>query len=97
MPQTVTDPALRDRISEIQRRLADGLPRLDPHHRLAGRPVSYHVFGGQTLEIVYHDVPRIESAELAGLQRLLGDQCACTIIPQTAETLTVRLVVPLKS
>ena len=96
MPNTVTDPLLRERLSEIQRSLADGLSRIDPHHRLQGRPVSFQVIAGQTLEIVYRDVPRIEEAELHGLARVVGEQCVFSILPQTAETLTVRFVVPLR-
>jgi len=96
MPNTVTDPALRERLSEIQKRLGDSLARIDPHRRLAGRPVVYQVIAGQTLEITYRDVPRIDEAELMGVKRLIGEQCVCSITPQTAETLTVRFVVPLK-
>ncbi|MBI4502469.1 MAG: hypothetical protein HY700_15075 [Gemmatimonadetes bacterium] len=96
MPHTVTDPVLRERLSAVQKRLAEGLARVDPHHRLAGRPVSYQVISGSTFEIVYRDVPRIEEAELAGVKRLVGDQCAYSILPQTAETVTVRFVVPVR-
>jgi len=95
MAHTVMDPVLRERLSSIQKQLAEGLPRVDPHHRLQGRPVSYQVLAGRTLEIVYRDVARIEEAELLGVRRLLGDQCAFGIIPLTAETITVRFVVPL--
>ena len=97
MPHTVTDPALRERLSAIQKRVAEGLARVDPHHRLAGRPVSYQVISGRTFEIVYRDVPRIEEAELAGVKRLVGDQCVYSIVPQTAETVIVRFVVPLRA
>lgn len=96
MPHTVTDPALRERLSEIQKRLADGLARVDPHRRLTGRPVTYQVIAGQTFEVSYRDVPRIDEAELMGVKRLIGEQCVCSITPQTAETITVRFVVPLK-
>jgi hypothetical protein len=95
MPHSVTDPVLRERLSSIQKRLAEGLPRVDPHHRLQGRPVSYQVFAGRTLEIVYRDVARIEEGELLGVRRLVGEQCAFSIIPHSAETITVRFVVPL--
>jgi hypothetical protein len=97
LSHTVTDPALRERLSEIQKRLAEGLGRVDPHHRLAGRPVAYQIIAGQTFEIAYRDVPRIDEAELMGVKKLIGDQCVCSITPQTAETITVRFVVPLKS
>lgn len=96
MPNSVTDPILRERLAEIQRRLTDGLVRVDPHHRLAGRPVRYQVIAGQTFEIVYRDVPRIDEAEVLGVKRLIGEQCFCSVEPQTAEALTVRFVVPLK-
>ena len=95
MSHTITDPVLREHLNNIQKRLAEGLPRVDPHHRLQGRPVSYNVLAGRTLEIVYRDVARIEEGELLGVRRLLGEQCAFSIIPQSAETVIVRLVVPL--
>ena len=91
------DPALRERLSEIQARLAAGLVRIDLHHRLVGRPVTYQVIAGQTFEITYRDVARIEEAELMGVKKLIGQQCFCSVTPQTAETLTVRFVVPLNS
>ena len=34
-------------IGALQRKLADGLARIDPHHRLLGRPVSYRVIDGR--------------------------------------------------
>ena len=92
----VTDAAIRDRVSNIQKRLAEGLAKVDPHHRLSGRPVSYQVIAGQTFEIVFHDVPRVDDAELSGVKRLIGEQCVCSVAPQTAETLTVRFIVQLK-
>ena len=93
---TVTDPALRERLSEIQRRLSDGLAKVDPHHRLRGRPTSYQVISGETFEIVYRDVSRIDEAEVLGVKKLIGEQCFCSVTPQTAETVTVRFVVPLR-
>ena len=92
----VTDPAIRDRLSSIQKRLAEGLAKVDPHHRLVGRPVSYQVIAGQTVEITFRDVSRVDDAELAGVKKLIGEQCVYSVGPQTAETLTVRFVVPLK-
>jgi hypothetical protein len=83
-------------IDEIQRRLADGLARIDPHHRLLGRPLHYRVIDGTTLEITYRDVPGIADAEVLGVKRLIGADCSCTVSPQTRETLTVRFVLPLK-
>lgn len=97
MPYIVTDPALRARLKGIQDRLAEGLEQADPHHRLFGRPVSYQVIAGQTFEIVYRDVTRIDESEVLSVKRLIGSQCHCSVTPQTAETLTVRFVVPLRS
>jgi hypothetical protein len=97
VPGRVTDPVLRERLNEMQRRLAGNLGRIDPHHRLSGRPVSFQVIAGQTFEITFRDVPRIDEAELMGVKKLLGEQCVCSIIPQTAETITVSFVVPLKT
>ncbi len=96
MPHTVTDPALREQLNGIQERLAAGLAKVDPHHRLLGRPVAYQVIAGQTFEITYRDVARIEEAELLGVKKLIGERCFCSVTPQTAETLTVRFVVPLR-
>ena len=93
---TVTDPALRERLTALCGRLATGLGVIDPHHRLLGRPVSYRVIGGATFEVTYRDVPRIDESEVLGVKRLIGDQCHCSVTPQTAETLTVRFVIPLR-
>lgn len=84
-----------DRAAEIQRRLAEGLVRIDPHHRLAGRPVTYRILDGRTLEITYRDVPGVGDAELAAVKHMIGAGCSCTVSPQTAENLTVRFVVEL--
>ena len=84
------------RIDGLQRQLAEGLARIDPHHRLLGRPVSYRVIDGATLEITFRDVPGIAEAEVLGVKRILGDECYCTVSPQTAESVTVRFVVPMK-
>ena len=85
-----------DAITELQRRLADGLARIDPHHRLLGRPVSYRVIDGQMLEITYRDVAGIADAEVNGVKRIIGRDCSCSVSPQTAEQISVRFVVPLK-
>src|SRR5690348_3214480 len=77
------DTPFRERATEIQARLAAGLARVDPHHRLLGRPVSYRVIAGQTFEIVYRDVARIEEAELLGVKKLIGEHCFCSVITQT--------------
>lgn len=82
-------------VASLRLRLEERLASLDPHHRLRGRPVSFHVIAGGTLEIVYRDVTRIEESEVLGVKRLLGTHCYCIVEPQTAETLTVRFVVPL--
>jgi hypothetical protein len=89
-------PAPPERVGEIQRRLAEGLARIDPHHRLLGRPVSFRVIDPQTLEITYRDVPGIAEAEVLGVKRVLGAESYCTVSPQTAETVTVRFVVGMK-
>jgi len=73
-----------DAITELQRRLADGLAKIDPHHRLLGRPVSYRVIDGQMLEIIYRDVAGIADAEVNGVKRIIGRDCSCTVSPQTA-------------
>ncbi len=85
-----------DAITELQRRLADGLAKIDPHHRLLGRPVSYRVIDGQMLEITYRDVAGIADAEVNGVRRIIGRDCSCSVSPQTAERIVVRFVVPLK-
>jgi hypothetical protein len=84
-----------DRIAAIQQQLTDGLARIDPHHRLLGRPVSYQVVDGRTLEITFRDVAGIAEAEVLGVKRILGTECYCTVSPQTAEQITVRFVLPL--
>lgn len=83
-------------ITELQRKLADGLARIDPHHRLLGRPASYRVIDGQMLEITFRDVAGIAEAEVLGVKRIMGKDCHCSVSPQTAEQITVRFVVPLK-
>jgi hypothetical protein len=85
-----------DVINELQRRLSQGLGKIDPHHRLLGRPVSFRVIDGQTLEITYRDVAGIAEAEVLGVKGLIGQDCFCTVSPQTAERLIVRFIVPLK-
>lgn len=83
-------------ISDLQRKLADGLAKIDPHHRLLGRPVSYRVIDGRTLEITYRDVAGIADAEVIGVKRVIGQECSCSISPQNAERIIVRFVVQLK-
>jgi hypothetical protein len=82
-------------VTTLRTRLEDGLESLDPHHRLRGRPVTFNLIAGRTLEIVYRDVTRIEESEVLGVKRVLRTHCYCIVEPQTAETLTVRFVVPL--
>ena len=89
-------PSAAEAITDLQRRLADGLARIDPHHRLLGRPVTYRVIDGRTLEVTYRDVAGIADAEVLGVKRLIGQDCSCSISPQTAEQIIVRFVVPLK-
>src|SRR5881409_2686955 len=86
----------RAQAAAIQHRLSEGLARIDPHHRLLGRPVAYRIIDGTTLEITYRDVPGIAEAEVLGVKRLIGVDCFCTVAPQTAECVTVRFVVSLK-
>jgi hypothetical protein len=83
-------------INELRRKLGDGLAKIDPHHRLLGRPVSYRVVDGQMLEITFRDVAGIAEAEVLGVKRIIGNDCFCSVSPQTAEQLIVRFVVPLK-
>lgn len=89
-------PSSAEAITDLQRKLADGLARIDPHHRLLGRPVTYRVIDGRTLEVTYRDVAGIADAEVLGVKRIIGQDCSCSISPQTAEQLTVRFVIPLK-
>lgn len=86
---------MSDATNDLQRRLADGLAKAGPHHRLQGRPVSYRVIDGRALEITYRDVAGIADAEVQGVKRLIGRDCSCVVSPQTAESVTVRFVVPL--
>ena len=69
-PETVSDPALRARLTQLRERLQQGLPGIDAHRRLTGRPVSYHVISGQTLEIVFREVPKIDESEVLGVKKL---------------------------
>ena len=85
----------RDQATGIQHRLSEGLGKIDPHHRLHGRPVTYRIIDGTTLEITFRDVPGIAEAEVLGVKRLIGLDCFCSVAPQTAETVTVHFVVPL--
>lgn len=94
----MTDSLASQRVqaAAIQHRLCDGLVKIDPHHRLLGRPVAYRIVDGATLEITYRDVPGIAEAEVLGVKRLIESECFCTVSPQTSETVTVRFVVSLK-
>jgi len=85
-----------ERITAIQQRLAEGPAKIDPHHRLLGRPLSYRLIDGRALEITYRDVAGIAEAEVLGVKRILGRDCYCTVAPQTAESVTVRFVIPLE-
>ncbi|MDP3908938.1 MAG: hypothetical protein Q8Q14_00975 [Gemmatimonadales bacterium] len=80
-------------LNDLQQRLGNGLAAIDPHHRLHGRPVSYRVIDGKTVEITYRDVAGIAEAEVLGVKRLIGRECFCTVSPQSAERLIVRFVV----
>jgi hypothetical protein len=96
MLDAVTDAELRKRLSGIQDRIRNGLSRVDPHQRLQGRPVTHRVISGQTFEITFAEVPKIDEAEVLGVKKLIGEPCFCCVSPATAETLTVSFVVPLK-
>ncbi len=87
---------LRATVDAIRKALDESLARIDPHHRLLGRPVTYRILDGATLEITYRDVAGIAETEVLGVKRLIGRECYCTVGPQTAETLTVRFVVSLR-
>jgi hypothetical protein len=95
MSDPVNQEAVLARLAVVRERLEGGITHADPHHRLRNCPVSYHLVAGRTLEVAYRDVPRIEEFEILAMKRLVGEQCYCIVEPQTAETLTVRLVVPL--
>jgi len=85
-----------EQLSDIRHHLVDGLAKIDPHHRQLGRPVSYRVLDGEVFEITFRDVSGIAEAEVLGVKKLIGAQCYCSVAPQTAESVTVRFVVPLK-
>jgi hypothetical protein len=95
-PEGVTDPALRTRLNEVRKRLRNGLAGVDANRRLVGRPMATRVIAGQTFEVVFKEVPSIDEATVLGVKRLIGTECFCTVTPQTAETLAVRFVVPLR-
>jgi hypothetical protein len=79
----------------LRRRLEEGLRQVDPHHRLRDRPVKFRQIDARTIEIVYRDVTGIAEAEVLGIKRIIGRECFCVVEPQTAETITVRFVVPI--
>ena len=87
---------MSDAAADIRQRLVEGLAKIDPHHRLLGRPVTYRMIDGRTLEITYRDVVGIADAEMLGVKRVIGRECFCTVSPQTSERLTVRFVVSLE-
>jgi len=78
----------------LRKRLEEGLQLIDPHHRLRNRPVKFRQIDARTIEIVYRDVTGIAEAEVLGIKRIIGRECFCVVEPQTAETITVRFVVP---
>lgn len=80
----------------LRRRLEEGLLLVDPHHRLRDRPVKFRQIDARTVEIVYRDVTGIAEAEVLGVKRIIGRACFCVVEPQTAETITVRFVVPVE-
>ncbi len=90
------DRAAQARLTAIKESLENGLAKVDPYHRLHGRPVRYHVTAGQTLEITFRDVPSIGEAEVNGVKRLLGGKTFCSVSPQSRERLIVRFVVAIE-
>ena len=92
---SVTDPVLRTRLTRVKERLHEGLSSVDSFRRLSGKPVSYHLIAGHTLEIAFCEVPKINESEVLAVKRLIGEKCFCTVEPRAAETLTVRFVVEL--
>ena len=96
MPGSVKVLAAQQRVAAIKASLATGLEKVDPYHRLHGRPVRYQLTAGQTLEIAFRDVPSIGEAEVNAVKRLLGGRSFCSVSPQSRERLIVRFVVPLE-
>ena len=96
MPGSVKVLAAHQRAAAIREHLATGLEKVDPYHRLHGRPVRYQLTAGQTLEITFRDVPSIGEAEVNAMKRLLGGKSFCSVSPQSRERLIVRFVVPLE-
>ncbi len=96
MPGGVKQQGPEARVAAVKESLAAGLARVDPYHRLRGRPVRYETTAGQTLEITFRDVPSIGEAEVNGIKKLLGGKSFCTVSPQSRERLIVRFVVPLE-
>lgn len=88
--------AAQQRVTAIQESLATGIEKVDPYHRLRGRPGHYQLTAGQTLEITFRDVPSIGEAEVNAMKRLLGGKSFCSVSPQSRERLIVRFVVPLE-
>jgi len=95
VPGGVRSLAASERAAAIKQALGAGLAKVDPYHRLQGRPVRYQLTAGQTLEITFRDVPSIGEAEVNGVKRLLGGKSFCTVSPQSRERIIVRFVVPL--
>ena len=96
MPGSVKVLAAHQRAAAIKESLATGLEKVDPYHRLHGRPVRYQLTAGQTLEITFRDVPSIGEAEVNAMKRLLGGKSFFSVSPQSRERLIVRFVVPLE-
>ena len=87
MPGSVRDRTAQARLSAIRETVESGLAKVDPYHRLHGRPVRYQLTAGQALEITFRDVPSIGEAEVNGVKRLLGGKTFCTVSPQSRERL----------
>lgn len=95
MIESIQDAKLRERLTDLTSKLESNLRSVDPHGRLTGRPVTYDLIAGQTFEITYSGVERIDETQVIGIKKLIGETCYCSVEPETASTLRVRFVVPL--
>lgn len=89
MEVSTLEPGLRDLVSTFQQRLSEQLPRLDPHGRLAGRPMTIQPVDKQTVAIVFHDVPQVSETEVRAFRKLIDAPVFCTVTPESERTLIV--------
>lgn len=92
MDVSTLEPGLRDLVSTFQQRLSEQLPRVDPHGRLAGRPMTIQPVDKQTIEIVFHDVPQVSENEVRAFRKLLDTPVFCTVTPESERTLIVTFI-----